>query len=114
MAENYNAITDGTYVLSESDVPNQFYFYREDHEVLTDIDHEPMDLYHAYIFQKMIDGEISGTYMGNICFEYSDDNKCIRLTVTSIGDSPTGIVNNSACKNKKPNFFKRWLNKIFK
>ena len=53
MAELYG-ISDGTYTLQETDNKNQFLFYRNDGGVLTDIDHEPLDLYHAYIFQKMV------------------------------------------------------------
>ena len=46
MANEFLAVSDGTYTLSETENKNQFYFYRNDGAVLTDIDMEPMDLYH--------------------------------------------------------------------
>lgn len=56
-----------------------------DGNVLTDIDREPMDLYQAYIMQKMMNGEITDMVMNNIYSEKSTDGKCIRLTsVTSV------------------------------
>lgn len=48
MANEFLAVTDGTFTLSETKNKNQFYFYRNDGEVLSDIDGEPMDLYHVF------------------------------------------------------------------
>ena len=47
MANEFLTVSDETFTLSESENKNQFYFYRNDGEVLTDIDREPMDLYNA-------------------------------------------------------------------
>ena len=114
MAEDYNAISDGTYVLVETNVENQFLFYREDHGVLTDIDEEPMDFFHSYLAQKMFSGKIPATtFMGNICMEKSDDEKSIRLTVKPIGNLPFSIDVTPKAIPKKSNFLKRLLNKIF-
>ena len=56
MANEFRAVSDGTFTLQETKNKNQFYFYRNDGEVLADIDREPMDLYQAYIMQKMMSG----------------------------------------------------------
>ena len=47
MANKFFTVSDETFTLSESENKNQFYFYRNDGEVLTDIDRELMDLYNA-------------------------------------------------------------------
>lgn len=44
MANEFRAVSDGTFTLQETKNKNQFYFYRNDGEVLADIDREPMDL----------------------------------------------------------------------
>lgn len=88
MAEKFNAIANETYVFIEGDEPNQFFFYRKDGEVLGDVDHEPMDFYHAYIMQKMMDGEIDGMVANNILTEVSTDGKCMRITVKEIAKGP--------------------------
>lgn len=108
MANEFLAISDGAYTLSETENKNQFYFYRNDGEILTDIDREPMDFYQAYIMQKMANGEIIGVVMNNIYLEMSDDEKCIRLTICDISEK-----SNSTADNKQPNFIKRLLHKIF-
>ena len=112
MANEFLSISDGTFTLSETENKNQFYFYRNDGNVLTDIDREPMDLYQAYIMQKMMNGEITDMVMNNIYSERSDDGKCIRLTVCNIDEKPVKKINSNV-SNKKPNFLKRLLHKIF-
>ena len=112
MANEFLAISDGTFTLSETENKNQFYFYRNDGNVLTDIDREPMDLYQAYIMQKMMNGEITDMVMNNIYSEMSDDGKCIRLTICDIGEKPVKNTN-STVSNKQPNFLKRLFHKIF-
>ena len=112
MANEFLAVSDGTFTLSETENKNQFYFYRNDGEVLTDIDREPMDLYQAYIMRKMMNGEITDIVMNNIYSETSDDGKCIRLTICDIGEKPVRN-NNSTVSDKQPNFLKRLFHKIF-
>lgn len=112
MANEFLAISDGTFTLSETENKNQFYFYRNDKEVLTDIDREPMDLYQAYIMQKMMNGEITDIVMNNIYSEMSDDCKCIRLTICDIGEKPPWN-NNSTVSDRQPSFLKRLFHKIF-
>lgn len=88
MSREYLGISDGTYTLRETDVPYQFYFYRNDGDVLGDVEDEPMDLYHAYIMNKMMTGEITEMVMNNIRSQLSSDGKCIRLLVAPIGEEP--------------------------
>lgn len=112
MANELLAISDGTFTLSESENKNQFYFYRNDGNVLTDISREPMDMYQVYIMRKMMSGEITEMVMNNIYSEMSDDGKCIRLTICDIGEEPSSKTN-SVAKTKRPNFLKRVFNKIW-
>ena len=112
MANESLAISDGTFTLSETEVKNQFYFYRNDGEVLTDIDREPMDLYQAYIIHKMVNDETTNMIMSNFYMETSDDGRCIRLTICDIGENPVKS-NNSTVRDKHPNFIKHLFNKIF-
>ena len=107
MAVELNAISDGTFTLQETEDKNRFYFYRNDGEVLTDIEREPMDLYQAYIAHQMMSGEIKDVVMNNIDFEISDDEKIIRLTISEITKQPVQM------SSQKPSFFKRVFHKIF-
>lgn len=109
MAREFLGVSDGTFTLSETENTNQFYFYRNDGKVLTDIGREPMNLYEIYIMKKMMDGEITDKVMNNIYTEMSDDERCIRLTIE---EKMVGS-NNSIVIDKHPNFIKRLLNKIF-
>lgn len=111
MTNEFRTVSDGTFTLQESENEKQFYFYRNDGEVLTDIGREPMDLYQAYIVNKMMDGEITDIVMNNICFETSDDGKCIRLTIYDIGEKT--VQQNNSTVSKQPNFLKRLFHKVF-
>ncbi len=108
MADELLVISDGTFTLSETEKENQFYFYRNDGEVLTGIDQEPMLFYRTYIFKKMIEGKLTDIIMQTIYSEMSDDGKCISLTISDIGKK-----SELEASNQKPNIFKRLLNKIW-
>ncbi|MBR6034128.1 MAG: hypothetical protein IKP28_05300 [Clostridia bacterium] len=82
MADVFQAVTDGTFTLQETENKNQFYFYRNDGGVLTDVDREPIELYQAYIAHKIMSGEITSIVVSTIQSEISDDGKCIRLTIS--------------------------------
>lgn len=110
MSKGFNTLSNGEFTFAETDVKNQFYFYRNDGEVLGEVDRLPMDFYQQYIMKKMMDGEITEMVMNNILFETSDDGKCIRLTVSDIGETPKA---EEKPKTKKSNFFKRIFKKIF-
>ena len=105
MTNELNVITDGTFTFAESEDKNVFYFYRNDGEVIGDVGIIPMDFYRSWIRTKMFNGEITGIVMNDICFEISDDSKCIRLTVSKLGECKA--------KQKQPNFFKRLFSKFF-
>ena len=103
----FKAVSDGTFILSESKNENQYYFYRKDGKVLTDIDREPMEFYQALITRKMMDGDIPAMFMANNLYsEMSADGKVIRLTVYDIDKDPNLHI------KKKPNFIKRLFNKM--
>ena len=111
MANEFITVSDGTFTLQETENKNQFYFYRNDGEVLADIDSEPMDLYHAYIFQKMMSGEITSMVMNKIYSERSEDGKYIRLTICDIGEKHEN--NKNSIVSKQPSFLKRLFHKVF-
>lgn len=112
MANEFLAVTDGTFTLSETENKKQFYFYRNDGKVLTNIDREPMNLYQAYIMQKMMNGDITDIVMNDIYSAMSDDKKCLRLTIYDVGENPSEN-DNSVTSKKQPNFFKKLFNKLF-
>lgn len=106
MSNELKAMTDGTFTFAESEDPNVFYFYRNDGEVIGEVGRIPMDFYQNWICTKMFNGEITEMVMNDICFETSDDGKCIRLTVSKMGERKS--------KQKQPSFFKRLFSKLFK
>ena len=83
MGRKYLSVTDGTFSLSETDVKNQFYFYRNDGGTI-DVDvlsKEPMDLYQAYIIRQMMTSQMNlAVTWKDIELELSDDRKVILLT----------------------------------
>ena len=104
MSKELLGISNGEYTFTETEVENQFLFYRNDEKVLGDVGRIPMEFYQHYIMNKMFNGEITDMVANNICFETSTDGKCIRLTVTDIGEEPKKA-------KKKPNIFKRIFGK---
>ena len=54
----------------------------------------------------MFNGEITEMVMNDICFATSIDGKCIRLTVSGIGERKTN--------QEQPNLFKMLFSKLFK
>ena len=83
MGRKYLSVTNGTFSLSETDVKNQFYFYRNDGGTI-DVDvlsKEPMDLYQAYIIRQMMTSQMNlAVTWKDIELELSDDRKVILLT----------------------------------
>lgn len=113
------SVTDGTYVLSESEEKNVMYFYRKDGKSLTDKDMDPMDFYHFYIMQKMINGDISGAFVANnICCVKSDDGTVVKMTIGNTEtiplddiDKTTENSNKNRTKTKKRSIFSRIFGK---
>lgn len=87
MSETYNAVTDGTYVLQKGE-ENQFFFFRKDGGEINHEEADPMDLYQAYICRQMFESNNPQMVMGNLKFETSTDNKCIRITVMDFSERP--------------------------
>ena len=62
--------------------------------------------------------KVTDIVANNILFETSNDGKCIRLTVSDIGEEPkpknVSVEEYKTQKIAKPNFFKRMIKKIFK
>ena len=82
MKKGYFTVSDGTFSLSETDVKNQFCFYRNDGGELTENGHEPMDLYQAYIIHQMMNGKMNvEAVCQDIKYEMSDDRKVVRMIV---------------------------------
>ncbi len=125
-------ISDGTFTLQESENENEFFFFRNDGQVLEGIDDEPSAFYQAYIMQKMMNGEINGMVMSNLHWQMSTDGKVIRGTVEDFRTyeeeeetseesetdentfevSPILIRSSTSYKEKK-GFWKRLKEKIF-
>lgn len=71
-----------------------------------------MNLYQAYIMQKMMNGDITDIVMNDIYSAMSDDKKCLRLTIYDVGENPSEN-DNSITSKKQPNFFKKLFTKLF-
>lgn len=113
MANEFLTITDGEFSLQESDVKNQFHFFRNDGKVLEKADYNrPVEFYQVYLMEKMSTGEITGIVMNHFRFEVSDDGKCIRLTIMDVDENEDNS-RNSIANQKQPNLFKRLLKRIF-
>ena len=79
--------SNGEYTFAETEVKNQFLFYRNDGGVIGDVGRLPMDFYQNYVCTKMFNGELTEMVMKNIYFETSTDGKCMRLTAVDIGST---------------------------
>ena len=118
MSKEVTVVTNGTYTLEETEVENQFHFFREDHGVLEDVGTLPIEMYARYMVQMARDGQIDNWYEVQIIYEISDDNRILRLTAVESTKPQLHIVKNKqyeAPDVTKPNFFKRvfamWFDK---
>ncbi len=110
MSENYNAVTDGTYVLQKGDKDNQFFFFRKDGGEINQEEADPMDLYQAYMCRQMFESPNPQMVMSNLKFETSTDNKCIRITVVDYSETSL----DEAKPKKKKGWFARLKEKLNK
>ena len=124
-------ISDGIFTLQESENENEFFFFRNDGQVLEGIDDEPSAFYQAYIMQKMMNGEINGMVMSNLHWQMSTDGKVIRGTVEDFRtyeeeetseESETDentfevspiLIRSNTVHNKKKSIWERLKEKIF-
>ena len=113
MAQELLQLSDDTYIFIESEDKRVFYFYRKDGEKLGDVGRMPMDFYQAYIMQKMMKGDISGPVFGNLCFETSNDEKCIRITIVDYEELPK-VEKDPADNQKKLGIMEKLFCKIWK
>ena len=70
-------LTDGTYNFCETEVSNQFYFWRVDGKQLGHVGEIPVLMYEQYLQIKKPDSKIK---ISNIIFDKSSDDKCTRIT----------------------------------
>ena len=83
--------SEGDYTLRETEHINQYVFFRSDGECLTNIDKEPIDLYHSFMV-KVAGAPIEEDNYG---YEMALDNKAIRLTIypyMEVLDKPKSLV----------------------
>lgn len=83
MGRTYLSVTDGTFTMSETDVKNQFYFYRNDGGTL-DVDglsREPIELFQSFIIHRMMTGNMKLDFVcKDIEMDLSGDKKVILVT----------------------------------
>ena len=120
MSKGKIAFTDGTHTFAETGVKNEFYFYRNDQNVLGKMgSNDVMLFFSQYLLKKVEEGEVQDVYAGEIDFQLSTDGKCIKMIVT---DKPARKPNLRIVKTAeelpdateeqpKPNFFQRWFGK---
>lgn len=119
MSKELQELTNGTYTLRETGVENQFFFFRNDHEVLGNVGTSHMELFAKYLIEKSQKGEIQqSVYEGRMSFEISNDGKIIRLTVSeNLPKKPNLHIVKEGEKElpgvAKPNPFKRAFKKWF-
>ena len=77
-------LTDGTYTLKETEVENQYLFFRNDHQVLGNTGSAYIYLFARYFNEKFSDGNEKKdvSYIGEMSFEISRDCKVLRITVS--------------------------------
>lgn len=109
MDKELRAFTNGAYVFQETEEEGQFLFYRNDGDVLGDVNFEPMDMYQNYLCMKMMCGEINCAVRGDMHTETSEDGK-VMLLVTTMEKIPLIDEEESY---KKVNPVKRMIKSIF-
>jgi len=134
MSEKCYGITNGTYTLQETGEQGKFHFYRNDGKVLEqDVGRMPIELYQAFITNKMFKGEITEIVAMNVYYDRrSTDGKAILVEAYEPGTEPwkdnskegekksreqADSSNNQESKNipeqEKPSFWERIVKKIF-
>ena len=95
------SVSDGEFVLQETEKENEFLFFRKDGHELSDIKGEPFYLYQEYVVFKMMHGEINGVNAKTIYTRISKDGKKLNVYICKLGERP-----------KRKSFLKRLLEKI--
>ena len=126
MPKELQELTDGTYTLAETKVENQFFFFRNDHQVLGNVGLSPVELFSKYYIEKsQKEGIQKSGYEDKIRFKFSEceiskDRTIIRLTVSdNLEKNPNlrivkgGEKESPNATKQWPNFFKRVTRKLF-
>jgi hypothetical protein len=77
----FRFVSDGFFTLQETKDEKEFFFYRNDGDFLGNIDKELIQLYQAFIAEKMFSGEITEAAADNILLEESGDGKSIKVII---------------------------------
>lgn len=121
MSKELMQISNGTFIMEETEDPNIFYFFRKDGEPLGDVGRLPMDFYQHYMLRKFFSGEITSMVMNNLEFLKSADDKAMRIRVIPIGEEENvetevekseDIIIKRDVERKEP-FWQRIFRKIF-
>ena len=78
------AITDDTYIFTETEDENVFLFYRNDGNELGDVGDLPKDFFDEYIMRRMMFDESDLVAYNNIYFKKSEDGKSIRIITSDV------------------------------
>ena len=116
MSKQVTVVTNGTYTFEETEVENQFHFFRNDHGVLENVGTLPIEMFSRYLIHKVREREINEEYEGELCFELSADGKVLRVTASEQTKPNLHIVEVEECEAPEvtePNFFKRIFAKWF-
>jgi len=70
-------LTDGTYYFCETEIPNQFYFWRVDGGPIGYVGEIPVFMYEKYLQLEKPGNKIR---ISNIIFDKSSDDSCTRIT----------------------------------
>ena len=110
MERQYVSVTNGIFTFTETDIKNEFLFYRNDGNVLGKISREPVELYYDYMINKMFNGEIDQIVRNDINYPQYSDAKFIKVIITnneSATNKGTGVI------KKQPNLFQKLIKKFF-
>ena len=108
MANEIIAISDGFYTLAETKNEKQFCFFRNDGNVLANVNREPLELYQAYVMHKMMQNKNIKMVASNIHKEVSEDGRYMKITIYSVGEKNP---ENKRHLKRKNSFLKKWLNR---
>ena len=105
MAKELKSVSNGIFTLAETGLENQFYFYRNDMEIVGDAGRIPIELYKEYVIEEIINGKMDARIESKISCELSEDGIFLKITVDS---NETKMQVES---EKRGNFFRRVFKK---
>ena len=110
MVQELRELTDGVFTLKETEVENQYIFFRNDKEILKNVGtNNVVMLLAEYLLVNSPKGENQqSTYEYYMCYEISEDYRIIRLTVKNKPNLQVVRIEDAT----RPNFFQR-IKKMF-